>query len=80
MDEACSSVKAWYCKCRAGARVVGMCFHTAAILWLLENAGQRDTSGFKVRNWGNFVDDAYNISTPFDESESSEGELSGTEE
>lgn len=57
-----------------------MCFHTAAILWLLENAGQRDTSGFKVRNWGDFVDDAYNIPTPFDESESSEGELSGTEE
>lgn len=57
-----------------------MCFHTAAILWLLENAGQRDTSGFKVRNWGNYVDDAYNISTPFDEGESSEGELSGTEE
>lgn len=47
MDEACSSVKAWYCKCRADPRVV-------AILWLLENAGQRDTSGFEVRNWGDF--------------------------
>lgn len=47
MDEACSSVKAWHCKCRADPRVV-------AILWLLENAGQRDTSGFEVRNWGDF--------------------------
>lgn len=62
MDEACSSVKAWYCKCRADPRVV-------AILCLLENAGQRDTTGFEVRNWGDFVDDAYNIPTPFDETD-----------
>lgn len=77
-DEA--SVTAWYCKCRAGARVVGMCSHIAAILWLLGNARHRISSGFGVRNWGDFVDDANNIPTPVDESESSEGELSGTEE
>lgn len=75
-----ASVTAWYCKCRAGARVVGMCSHIAAILWFLGNARHRISSGFGVRNWGDFVDDANNIPTPVDESESSEGELSGTEE
>lgn len=27
------TIIAWYCKCRAGARVVGMCAHTASIVW-----------------------------------------------
>lgn len=31
---------AWYCKCRAGARVVGMCAHTASIVGIL---GLHDT-------------------------------------
>jgi hypothetical protein len=28
-----TEVTAWYCKCRAGARVVGVCSHIASILW-----------------------------------------------
>ena len=28
-------VTAWYCKCRAGTRVVGVCSHIASILWYL---------------------------------------------
>ena len=30
-----SNIKAWYCKCRAGAGTVGTCSHVSAILWYL---------------------------------------------
>ncbi|XP_061195999.1 uncharacterized protein LOC133204276 [Saccostrea echinata] len=74
------NIIAWYCKCRAGARVVGMCSHIAAILWFLGNARHNIQTGFGVRNWGDFVEDANNIPTPVDESESSDEGDSETEE
>lgn len=40
--------------------------------------GTEDTSGFEVRNWGDFVDDAYNIPTPFDESDCLRENKAGT--
>jgi hypothetical protein len=32
-----STISAWYCKCHAGARVVGVCSHIASVLWYLGN-------------------------------------------
>ena len=37
-------------QCRAGARVVGMCSHVAAIIWFQERC--------KVRKWGEHIEDA----------------------
>jgi hypothetical protein len=71
------NILAWYCKCRAGARVVGMCSHNSAILWLLGNARHSSHTGFGVRNWGDFVDNANK--SPIDESDSLD-EGNGSEE
>jgi hypothetical protein len=30
-----STISAWYCKCHADARVVGVCSHIASVLWYL---------------------------------------------
>ncbi|KAK3102132.1 hypothetical protein FSP39_009062 [Pinctada imbricata] len=79
-DEA--NVVAWYCKCRAGARVVGMCAHVAAIVWYIGFARHRhQDQSIGVRNWGEYVEDAANMPLPIDESDSDDsGEASDTEE
>lgn len=47
------------CKCRAGARVVGVCSHVAAVLWFLDFSrhAQRECS-YGVQNWGDSLQDA----------------------
>ncbi|XP_056011994.1 uncharacterized protein LOC125671681 [Ostrea edulis] len=70
-------IKAWYCKCRAGARVVGMCSHVAAILWYLGYARHHREERMGVRDWGEFVDDATLID---DSDSSSNSDESGPEE
>ena len=54
-----SAITAWYCKCRAGARVVGVCSHIASVIWFLGYARHRDCSTYGVRNWGEYLEDAY---------------------
>lgn len=66
-----SIVNAWYCKCRAGARVVGMCSHVAAVLWYLGFARHTERSKFGVRNWGEYVEDAQLVDASDSESEGS---------
>ena len=46
-----AEVTSWYCKCRAGARVVGVCSHIAAILWYLGFARYQNRSSYGVKNW-----------------------------
>uniref|UniRef100_K1PIL9 Uncharacterized protein n=1 Tax=Magallana gigas TaxID=29159 RepID=K1PIL9_MAGGI len=63
------SVIGWYCRCDAGARVVGMCAHIAAVLWYIGLG--RDMDSFRsVRDWSKFIDDAAVIPDAIDESES----------
>lgn len=63
------SVDAWYCTCRAGARVVGMCSHIAAIIWYLSK-GRHEGGKYGVRDLGEHVLDAADIPPPVDESDS----------
>ncbi|XP_065937114.1 uncharacterized protein [Magallana gigas] len=63
------SVIGWYCRCRAGARVVGMCAHIAAVLWYL-GLGHDMESLRSVRDWSKFIDDAAVIPDAIHESES----------
>ena len=37
-----SEIEAWFCKCKAGARVIGCCAHIATILWYLGLARHTD--------------------------------------
>ncbi|XP_061191748.1 uncharacterized protein LOC133199988 [Saccostrea echinata] len=63
------SVEAWYCTCRAGARVVGMCSHIAAIIWYLAK-GRHEGRTYGVRDWSEHVLDAADIPPTLDESDS----------
>ena len=40
--------ESWYYTCRFGARVLGMCLHTAAIIWYLSNARHK-ANAFRVQ-------------------------------
>ncbi|CAG2203167.1 unnamed protein product [Mytilus edulis] len=39
-----SEVNSWYCTCRAGARVVGVCAHITSIIWYLSSARNAGTT------------------------------------
>jgi hypothetical protein len=66
-----STISAWYCKCRAGACVVGVCSHIASVLWYLGFARHNEKQLYDVRNWGEFVEDAQQVDNSDSESESS---------
>ena len=52
------SIDSWYCLCRAGARVVGMCSHVSAIIWFLAYGRHEEGSLVGVKNWGEHLADA----------------------
>ena len=54
-------VIAWYCKCRAGTRVVGVCSHIASILWYLGYARHKPHISYRIRNWGEQLEDASHV-------------------
>ncbi|KAK3095980.1 hypothetical protein FSP39_021599 [Pinctada imbricata] len=56
-----TDVESWYCLCRAGARVVGVCSHVAALLWYFGGASSSGRSSFGVRDWGATITDAVDI-------------------
>lgn len=54
-----TDVLATYCKCRVGARVVGVCSHVAAVLWFLGYSRHEErVSPYGVQNWGDSLEDA----------------------
>lgn len=69
------AIVSWYCKCKAGSRVVGCCAHITSVLWYLAFARHQFTSVKGVRNWADHLDDAARV---VDESDS--GAESPTEE
>lgn len=71
-------VTAWYCQCRAGARVVGTCAHVSTVIWYLSHA--RHTGNLVgVRNWCSSLEDAA-IPPVLIDSSDSEVEDGSTEE
>ncbi|XP_052792092.1 uncharacterized protein LOC128226248 [Mya arenaria] len=44
------AINGWYCKCKSGARVVGMCAHITAVVWHLSYQ-RHDVMARGVRNW-----------------------------
>ena len=65
-------LQAWNCKCRAGARVIGMCSLVASVVWFLGYAKNRyvNPADLGVRNWALHLHDACDIPEPVDQSDS----------
>jgi hypothetical protein len=63
-----TEVLSWYCICRPGACVVGVCAHIAAIIWYL--SGARDRTAFGVPDWSTYLSDANNLPEAIDTSDS----------
>lgn len=63
-----SDITAWYCRCRAGARVVGVCSHIAAVIWFLAIGRHNPDGVASIQDWSQFVTDA----TIIDESDDSD--------
>ncbi|XP_062619706.1 uncharacterized protein LOC134281247 [Saccostrea cucullata] len=68
-------VISWYCKCKAGARIVGSCGHITSVIWFLSHARHQDKPVQGVRDWSEHLEDAARV---IDDSDS--GEESSTEE
>ncbi|XP_061193736.1 uncharacterized protein LOC133201962 [Saccostrea echinata] len=66
------SIKSWFCKCKVGARVVGMCAHVTSVIWFLALARHEGSGVCGVRDWCSLVEDA--AALPIDESESEDEE------
>ena len=71
-------VLGWYCKCKIGGRVVGMCSHIASVIWYL-GFGRYTDKQFRINNWGQYLLDAKNIPEP-EEIDASDDEATVTEE
>ena len=50
-----TKITAWYCTCKAGARVVGSCAHVTSVIWYL---GQRNRMDKTPVDWSQFITDA----------------------
>lgn len=74
IDYSESTVESWYCTCTAGARVVGMCSHIAAVIWYLSSTRYGSDKSLGVRDWFKHVLDAADIPSSVDESDSDSGE------
>lgn len=69
-----STVESWYCTSRAGARVVGMCYHISSVFWYLSSARYGSDKSLGVRDWCKHVLDASDIPARVDESDGDSGE------
>jgi hypothetical protein len=61
-DEA--TVKSWYCRCRTGSRVVGMCAHVTSVVWYLGFARHASQPFCYVKDWTQYLKDAKNLPEP----------------
>ena len=52
------NVISWYCKCRTGSRVVGMCAHVASVIWYLAYARNLNQPFCYVKDWTEYLKDA----------------------
>lgn len=70
MELDASAVTGWYCKCKPGARVVGVCAHIASTHWYLGYARHNPDISFGVRNQGAYLEDARDMPQMIDGSDS----------
>ncbi|XP_062598202.1 uncharacterized protein LOC134259614 [Saccostrea cucullata] len=66
-------IQTWYCKCKAGSRVVGCCAHITSVVWYLSYARYQEKPVMGVRDWAEYLEDAARVIDATD-SEDSETE------
>ncbi|XP_021351029.1 uncharacterized protein LOC110454009 isoform X2 [Mizuhopecten yessoensis] len=64
------TVQGWYCKCRAGARVVGTCSHVASVVWYMGFARHLDKTFDFSKDWTQYLQDASHTPEPLSVDES----------
>ncbi|CAC5380103.1 unnamed protein product [Mytilus coruscus] len=55
-DDCC--IKAWYCTCKAGARIVGTCSHISSVIWFLSFYRHQSCKGNQAKQWRDYIHDA----------------------
>lgn len=65
----------WYCKCRVGVWVVGMCVYVVVILWFVGYVCYYKEGKLGVRDWGEFISDVLLVDDFDNLSDSEESEL-----
>ncbi|CAC5400666.1 unnamed protein product [Mytilus coruscus] len=68
------TVLGWFCKCHAGARIVGMCAHVSAVIWYLGYARCLNIPYCSGDDWTKYLTDARSKPDPeiIDESDDSD--------
>lgn len=69
--DACS-VRGWYCRCRSGSRVVGMCAHITSVIWYLGYARHLSQPFRYKTDWTLYFKDAKDMPEPESIDESDE--------
>ncbi|CAC5371568.1 unnamed protein product [Mytilus coruscus] len=52
-------INAWYCTCKAFARIVGTCSHISSVIWFLSFYRHQSCKGNQAKQWSDYVHDAY---------------------
>lgn len=63
-------VQAWYCKCKAGSRVVGCCAHITSVVWFISYARHQEMPVLGVQDWAVHLEDASRVIDETDSGES----------
>ena len=53
-----SEISALYCRCRAGARVVGVCFNVSAGIWYLAIGRHNKEAVPSIQDWSDVIDES----------------------
>lgn len=64
----------WYCICRVGVRVVGMCLYIVVVIWYFSSVRYGSDKLLGVRDWCKYVLDVVDILVSVDEFDSDSGE------
>jgi hypothetical protein len=51
-------ISGWYCTCKNGSRVVGMCAHVTSVIWYLAFMRHETSQRKDIPNWADFIEDA----------------------
>ena len=66
-------VNGWYCTCKNGSRVVGMCAHITSVIWYLSYMRHEESALKNIPNWADAIQDS-SRETVLDESDSDDPE------
>lgn len=72
-----SDIEAWYCKCRAGACIVGACAHVASLIWYSGQKRHDINAECGVKDCFFFLQDTSDLPDSVDSTDSELSSVSG---